>query len=345
MVLNQQDITENPSSTALPSHTPESFFRFNKSSEPAGRRFGKIRSQLGQTLQQASRITAKAPSSPIQDSEFPRWNPPSYIPIANIRASESGANPGMDTSTDDEDDRTMPVADAPEEITSEADFITRRYTVRSTTDTVITYATSLAPSDMPLYTRMETSSIAASLSDQMSWRRSTETRADTRASTVSTERPEDIVTGPALLSPPSQSQVYPWSAHHLILKPSVAIPKPGIVPPVSPSPPPFPRSGHALPATSTETGDLFIFGGLVGETARNDLYQFSTRDLSATLLQACGEIPSPRVGHVSALAGRSTLVMWGGDTKTDPNSKSTDKYDNGLYLLDVGLYLDFSGPL
>ena len=92
-------------------------------------------------------------------------------------------------------------------------------------------------------------------------------------------------------------------------------------------------------------GDLFIFGGLVGETARNDLYQFSTRDLSATLLQACGEIPSPRVGHVSALAGRSTLVMWGGDTKTDPNSKSTDKYDNGLYLLDVGVYLDFSGPL
>lgn len=77
------------------------------------------------------------------------------------------------------------------------------------------------------------------------------------------------------------------------------------------------------------------------ETARNDLYLFSTRDLSATLLQTGGEIPSPRVGHASALVS-SVLIVWGGDTKTDPKSKPTDKQDDGLYLLNLGVYLIFS---
>jgi hypothetical protein len=79
----------------------------------------------------------------------------------------------------------------------------------------------------------------------------------------------------------------------------------------------------------------------VRETARNDLYLFSTRDLSATLLQTGGEIPSPRVGHASALVS-SVLIVWGGDTKTDPKSKPTDKQDDGLYLLNLGVYLIFS---
>ena len=86
---------------------------------------------------------------------------------------------------------------------------------------------------------------------------------------------------------------------------------------------------------ATTSGELFLFGGLVRETVRNDLYLVSTRDLSATLLQTTGEIPSPRVGHASALVG-SVLIVWGGDTKTSSKAKPGDKQDDGLYLLNLG---------
>lgn len=76
---------------------------------------------------------------------------------------------------------------------------------------------------------------------------------------------------------------------------------------------------------------------------RNDLYLFSTRDLSATLLQTAGEIPSPRVGHASALVG-SVLIVWGGDTKTSNKAKSADKQDDGLYLLNLGKRIDTKFP-
>jgi len=196
----------------------------------------------------------------------------------------------MDTTLGDENSQTLSVTDVLEEIDSEvalATFTPRRDTIRSTADTVITYATSLAPSDMPLYTRIETSSIAASLSDKMSWRRSQETGGIIWAPTVSAEpfsgerRVDiDIFSPPTPLSPLTQSrQVYLWSAHRLILEPRVLISQPGVQPPKIPSPSPFPRYGHAVASTGTQAGE---FGGLVGETARNDLYIFSTRNLSNT---------------------------------------------------------------
>ncbi|OBZ78636.1 Tip elongation aberrant protein 1 [Grifola frondosa] len=134
--------------------------------------------------------------------------------------------------------------------------------------------------------------------------------------------------------PSQQRPAYPWSQRRLMLPPPVTIPKPGVAVPTTPSPSPFPRYGHALPATATATGELFLFGGLVRETVRNDLYLFSTRDLSATLLQTAGEVPSPRVGHASALVG-SVLIVWGGDTKTNNKAKQSDKQDDGLYLLNL----------
>ncbi|KAI0361372.1 hypothetical protein OH77DRAFT_1417617 [Trametes cingulata] len=135
-------------------------------------------------------------------------------------------------------------------------------------------------------------------------------------------------------APPQQRPAYPWSQKRLQLPPPVTIPKPGVAPPTSPSPSPFPRYGHALPVNATSSGELFLFGGLVRETVRNDLYLISVRDLSATLLQTTGEIPSPRVGHASALVG-SVLIVWGGDTKTSSKSKPGDKQDDGLYLLNL----------
>jgi Galactose oxidase, central domain len=94
-------------------------------------------------------------------------------------------------------------------------------------------------------------------------------------------------------------------------------------------------------STTTEASDnLFLFGGLVGETLRNDTYSFSTRYLSATLLQTTGEPPTPRVGHASALYG-NVLVVWGGDTNINPNlvpdELNTAKADNALYLLDLSV--------
>ncbi|KAJ8488304.1 hypothetical protein ONZ45_g14004 [Pleurotus djamor] len=144
---------------------------------------------------------------------------------------------------------------------------------------------------------------------------------------------------PTMSQPSSSSQstsrpAYPWSARRLQLPPPVVLNRPGLNPPTSPSPSPFPRYGHALPATATTGGDLFLFGGLVHELPRNDLYLFSTTNLSATLLQTGGEIPSPRVGHASALVS-SVLIVWGGDTKADSKSKPTDPQDDGLYLLNI----------
>ncbi|KAJ6520481.1 hypothetical protein C8R45DRAFT_61789 [Mycena sanguinolenta] len=127
---------------------------------------------------------------------------------------------------------------------------------------------------------------------------------------------------------------YPWAAHKLLLPPPVVFNRSGVVPPTFPSPSPFPRYGHALPASPTINGDFYIFGGLVRESARNDLYLFSTRDQSATLLQTAGDCPSPRVGHASALVN-TVLIVWGGDTKTDPKAKPTDKQDDSLYLLNL----------
>nr|GAT47851.1 cell polarity protein [Mycena chlorophos] len=137
--------------------------------------------------------------------------------------------------------------------------------------------------------------------------------------------------------PPPQNQprsAFPWSSHRLNLPPPVVLNKPGVVPSTSPSPSPFPRYGHALPASPTANGDLYIFGGLVRESARNDLYLFSSREQSATLLQTAGDGPSPRVGHASALVS-NVLIVWGGDTKTDPKSKPSDKQDDNLYLLNL----------
>ena len=133
--------------------------------------------------------------------------------------------------------------------------------------------------------------------------------------------------------PPQQQQqprhVYPWTARRLDLLPPTSLSK--SAPPSGPSPSPFPRYGHALSASASGAGELFLFGGLVHDSARNDLYVFSTQGLAATLLQTSGKIPSPRVGHAVALVG-SVLLIWGGDTNTEvPN----EPQDDSLYLLNL----------
>ncbi len=117
-------------------------------------------------------------------------------------------------------------------------------------------------------------------------------------------------------SAPSHSQpVYPWSAHPLTL--------------VGHSPSPFPRYSHALSATATAAGELFLFGGFAHDSLRNDLYVFSTRDFSTALLRTSGETPSPRSGHGAALTS-THLLVWGG---LNPSKG----FDDSLYLLNLGM--------
>ncbi|OCH85622.1 galactose oxidase [Obba rivulosa] len=127
---------------------------------------------------------------------------------------------------------------------------------------------------------------------------------------------------------------YLWSQHHLVLQSPVGPQRRHAVSPPEPSLPLLPRYGHSLPVTGTATGELLLFGGLVQDTLSDDVYILSLQDLSATPLLTTGEIPSPRVGHRSALVGR-VLIVWGGDTKTSENYASEDETDNGLYLLNL----------
>lgn len=136
-------------------------------------------------------------------------------------------------------------------------------------------------------------------------------------------------------SPPTKQSAFPWSTRKLQFPSPALIPKQGVTAPTSPSPSPFPRYGHSLPAASTQNGELLIFGGLVNDVPRNDLYSFNTRELSVTLLQTAGEVPSPRVGHASALVS-SVLIVWGGITKSSESPGSSDTQDDGLYLLNLG---------
>src|SRR6266478_1861541 len=116
----------------------------------------------------------------------------------------------------------------------------------------------------------------------------------------------------------SHSQpVYPWSAH---------------APRLGQSPSPFPRNSHALSTTATAAGELFLFGGYAHGSARNDLYVFSTRDFSTTLLPTSGETPSPRGAHGAVLTS-TLLLVWGGFTKNVQNPDC----DDSLYLLNLGM--------
>ncbi len=111
--------------------------------------------------------------------------------------------------------------------------------------------------------------------------------------------------------------VNPWSAHALTL---------------GKSPSPFPRYSHTLSTTATAAAELFLFGGYAHRSYRNDLYVFSTRDFSTTLLQTSGEIPGPRQAHGAVLTG-TLLLVWGGLTKL---GQDTD-FDDSLYLLNLGM--------
>ncbi|EPQ29219.1 uncharacterized protein PFL1_06868 [Pseudozyma flocculosa PF-1] len=154
----------------------------------------------------------------------------------------------------------------------------------------------------------------------------------------------------------SQQVVYPWSQRGIVMNPPRFLDETRQAPPGALSPFPFPRYGHAANQTASPNGEIYLFGGLVRESVKNDLYTVYVDRLassppnpssppggaggaiqpqhqlyaSATLVQTTGEIPPPRVGHATVLVS-NVLILWGGDTKV----RADDKQDEGLYLLNL----------
>jgi hypothetical protein len=133
------------------------------------------------------------------------------------------------------------------------------------------------------------------------------------------------------VTPKQQQQqplpICPWSARRLNLLSNA-------------SPSQFRQSGYALTAIPAAAGDLFLFGGIEPNSgsSHNDFYGFSTRDLSITLLQTSGDVPSLRYGQAGALVGDDILI-WGGATNTDDQGGIRKKgpHDDALYLLNLGM--------
>lgn len=118
--------------------------------------------------------------------------------------------------------------------------------------------------------------------------------------------------------------VGPWSAH---------------APPFDQLPSPFFRESHALSASATSAGNLFLFGGYVhgSPSPSNDLYMFSTRDFSTTLLKTSGDAPNPRYGHRAVLTSTTyTLLIWGGTSNLKDKVKQNHALDDSLYSLNLG---------
>ncbi|KAG9085142.1 Negative regulator of mitotic exit [Ceratobasidium sp. 370] len=158
-------------------------------------------------------------------------------------------------------------------------------------------------------------------------------------------------------TPPSQQQSrprqdYPWSVRRLVLDAPQKLPpnssNNGAGSVTGMQGPLLPRYGHSVPLVATPTGELFVFGGLVKDEAKDDLWvvsgywnadatvnsngRRSTKEMGvkAALMETTGDAPGPRVGHKSALVS-SVLIVWGGDTL----AKEGERNDDGLYLLNL----------
>ncbi|WVQ96869.1 hypothetical protein IAU59_003976 [Kwoniella sp. CBS 9459] len=135
--------------------------------------------------------------------------------------------------------------------------------------------------------------------------------------------------GANLNEPPSaliNTTSYPWMVRPLLLQPSPNTPPQaqGVLSS------PFPRYGLSVPAFPSHSGHMLIFGGLVHERVRNDLWSMDIKQCETMLVKTRGDAPMPRVGHASAMADR-IMIVWGGDTKVNVD----DPQDEGLYILDL----------
>jgi len=138
--------------------------------------------------------------------------------------------------------------------------------------------------------------------------------------------------------------VYPWGKKYIAMNPPRFLDETRRAPPGVLSPPPFPRYGHATNQTASSNNEVYIFGGLVRDSVKNDMYILRAEpvqiqrssgikmdvSLQATLVQTSGHAPLPRVGHAAVLVS-NVFILWGGDTKI----RAEDVQDDALYLLNL----------
>ncbi|TIB86506.1 hypothetical protein E3Q06_01550 [Wallemia mellicola] len=112
-------------------------------------------------------------------------------------------------------------------------------------------------------------------------------------------------------------------------------------------PPPFPRYGHSANTVANQRGHIYIFGGLVADSAMNDLWLLETdgahypnaNPIRAHWVHTNGDLPPPRVGHRSAL-WKNWILVWGGDTlNSDVMGSAGQSQDNILYAFDTNTRL------
>jgi hypothetical protein len=105
---------------------------------------------------------------------------------------------------------------------------------------------------------------------------------------------------------------------------------------------PFPRFGHAANVTAGKEGEIYVFGGLVKEKRKNDLFVIDSGSMTAYTITATGDGPSPRLGHASILVGNAfirTLIpyvanlVFGGECATNDLA-----HDDSLYLLNTCIF-------
>ncbi|KAI3627994.1 hypothetical protein CBS14141_001995 [Malassezia furfur] len=188
-------------------------------------------------------------------------------------------------------------------------------------------------------------SAGASVDDQLT------SQGGAGAPNTSTSAPSASAPGAAAPGAPStpdrarqQNIVYPWGKKQITMNPPRFLDENRRAPAGVLSPPPFPRYGHATNQATSANNEVYIFGGLVRDSVKNDMYimgvepiqvQRSTGmkmdvSLNATLVQTSGQAPLPRVGHAAVLVS-NVFVLWGGDTKI----RAEDKQDEALYLLNL----------
>jgi hypothetical protein len=81
---------------------------------------------------------------------------------------------------------------------------------------------------------------------------------------------------------------------------------------------PFPRYGHAANSAAGKEGEVYIFGGLVKDKRKNDLFVIDSGmsaqggtdgpgSMTAYNITATGDGPSPRLGHAAILVGNAFI--------------------------------------
>ncbi|EPX70876.1 cell end marker Tea1 [Schizosaccharomyces octosporus yFS286] len=93
----------------------------------------------------------------------------------------------------------------------------------------------------------------------------------------------------------------------------------------------LPRYSHSSHHFAEGGQEVYVFGGISSNSdAKNDLWVLNLATSQFSNLRSTGQIPSPRLGHASVLAGNA-FIVFGGLT----NKEDIDYQDNTLYLLNT----------